>query len=110
MKIDIEKANGWTVLHMDGALVAATASGAQSRLLDCLKNGGGSFLLDLERVHAIDSAGLAALVRFYKEIRTRGGTMALCALQNDARAIFHLTRLDTIFTILPDSSGTAKAA
>lgn len=109
MRIEIEKSSGWTVLRLDGDLDAGSAAGIQATFLDAVEKGGTSFLLDLERVNYIDSSGLAALVKLYKEIRTRGGTLALCAVQRDALKIFQLTRLDKIFTIFPDSSA-ARAA
>lgn len=109
MKIDIEKNRGWTVLRLNGALDAASAGAVQGQLLGTLDEGGGSFLLDLENVTSLDSSGLAALVRFYKEIRTRGGTLALCALQRDVLRMFEVTKLNTIFTIFPDSD-VARAA
>ncbi len=109
MRIEIEKSNGWTVFHLDGDLDAGSAGDIQSQFMGALEDGGSSFLLDLERVNYLDSSGLAALVKFYKEIRTRGGALALCAVQRDALKIFQLTRLDKIFTIFPDAN-TAKAA
>jgi anti-sigma B factor antagonist len=109
MTLDIEKTNEWTVLHLDGPLNAHSAGAIQGLLLETLKDGSLSFLLDLEKVTALDSSGLAALVRFYKEIKTRGGTLALCAVQREAMTVFRVTRLDKIFTILPDPSH-ARAA
>jgi anti-sigma B factor antagonist len=109
MTLDVEKANGWTVLHLGGPLNAPSAGAVQGLLLETLEDGSLSFLLDLEKVTALDSSGLAALVRFYKEIRTRGGTLALTAVQREAMTVFRITRLDKIFTILPDP-GHARAA
>jgi len=108
MNVLVEKNSGWTVVRIEGALDQDSAGPVQEKLLATLTDIGGSYLLDLEKVSALDSSGLATLVRFYKEIRTRGGTLALCAVQREAMKVFQLTRLDTIFTILPDN--TAKAA
>lgn len=109
MALEIERGGGWTVLHLSGPLNAHSAGTIQSELLRTLEDGTVSFLLDLEKVTALDSSGLAALVRFYKEIRIRGGTLALCAVQREAMTVFRVTRLDKIFTILPDP-GHARAA
>lgn len=109
MKIEVEAKDGWTVFRLEGDLDAGSAADIQGRFLSELSSGGSSFLLDLEKVNYIDSSGLAALVKFYKEVRTKGGTLALCAVQRDAMKIFQLTRLDKIFTIFPDES-SAQAA
>lgn len=109
MKIDVEAKDGWTVFRLEGDLDSGSAAEIQGRFLGELGTGGSAFLLDLEKVNYIDSSGLAALVKFYKEVRTKGGTLALCAVQRDAMKILQLTRLDKIFTIFPDESA-AKAA
>jgi anti-sigma B factor antagonist len=109
MKIEIETKDGWTVFRLDGDLDSGSAAEMQNRFMKSLDSGQTSFLVDLEKVNYLDSSGLAALVKLYKEIRTRGGSLALCAVQRDAMKIFQLTRLDKIFTIYPDL-GSAKAA
>lgn len=109
MKMEVQNNNGWTVFRLEGDLDAGSAADIQGRFLGELSQGGQSFLLDLEKVNYIDSSGLAALVKFYKEVRTKGGTLALCSVQRDAMKIFQLTRLDKIFTIFPDETA-AKAA
>ena len=110
MNIDIERNGGWTVLRLEGALNAGSASRAQAELLKTLDWGGRSFLLDFGKVTLLDSSGLATLVRFYKELRARGGTLALCAVRPDAMRVFQLTKLDKIFTIFPDDPEFARAA
>lgn len=109
MKMELENNDGWTVFRLEGDLDSGSAAEIQTRFLGELNQGGQSFLLDLEKVSYIDSSGLAALVKFYKEVRTKGGTLALCSVQRDAMKIFQLTRLDKIFTIFPDQTA-AKAA
>jgi anti-sigma B factor antagonist len=109
MNIHMVRKNGWIVFHLEGDLDAGSAAEIQGRFLKSLEEGENSFLLNLEKVDYLDSSGLAALVKFYKEIRARGGTMALCAVQREAMKIFQLTRLDKIFTIYPDAE-SAQAA
>jgi len=109
MKIDIENKEGWTVFHLDGDLDSGSAADMQNRFMKAVDAGGTSFLVNLEKVNYLDSSGLAALVKLYKEVRTRGGSLALCSVQRDAMKIFQLTRLDKIFTIYPDADA-AKAA
>lgn len=109
MNIDIETREGWTVFHLDGDLDSGSAADLQSRYMKSLNSGLTSFLVDLGKVHYVDSSGLAALVKLYKETRTRGGSLGLCAVQKDAMKIFQLTRLDKIFTIYPDTD-SARAA
>jgi anti-sigma B factor antagonist len=108
MNIETEDRKGWTVFHLDGDLDSGSTAEIQAHFMKRLSDGA-SFLLDMEKVNYLDSSGLAALVKFYKEVRARGGSMALCSVQRDALKILQLTRLDKIFTILPNQE-SAKAA
>jgi anti-sigma B factor antagonist len=58
-------------------------------------------VLDASQTQFIDSSGLALLVASYKAMAENGGKLALAALQENAREIFSLTRMDIIFLIYP---------
>jgi anti-sigma B factor antagonist len=109
MRLDLERHDDWTVVHLTGPLDALAAREAQRDLLDLLETAPGPWYLDMEGVDHIDSAGLAALVKFYREVRARGGRMALCGVQREPMRVLHTTRLDRIFSIHP-TSDAAKAA
>lgn len=109
MKLDLERHDDWTVIRLEGSLDTLVARDVQRELLDLLETSPGPWYLDMEGVELIDSAGLAALVKFYREVRTRGGRMALCGVQREPMRVLHTTRLDRIFSIYP-TSDAAKAA
>jgi anti-sigma B factor antagonist len=56
-------------------------------------------VLNLSKVHFIDSTGLAVLVKGMKHCRENEGELVLCELQQPVRIIFELTRLDKMFAI-----------
>ena len=57
-------------------------------------------LVDLSNVDFIDSAGLAALVKYMKDARSMGGDLRLVAPTHpDALRVFELTRFDKVFTM-----------
>jgi anti-sigma B factor antagonist len=56
-------------------------------------------VVNMEGVPFIDSSGLAALVQEMKRARERGGDLHLCTLQQPARIIFELTRIDRAINI-----------
>ena len=71
--------------------------------LDHLIDGGIIYLVvDLEQVPFIDSAGLAALVSALKATHRVGGDVLLSGVQPQARTVFSLTMLDTVFAIHPN--------
>ena len=62
-------------------------------------------ILDLGNVEFLDSSGLGAVVAALKAVR-HGQRLELAALQPTVQRVFHLTRMDTVFTI-HDSVSTA---
>lgn len=58
-------------------------------------------LLDLRHVTYLDSSGMGALVAAMKHARGGGGDLHLCALRDDVRAIFEMTRLVKALTVHP---------
>jgi len=58
-------------------------------------------LLDLSQTSFIGSTFIELLVRAWKRLASRGGTMALCAVQPFCAEVIHVTRLDTLWEIFP---------
>jgi anti-anti-sigma factor len=55
-------------------------------------------LLDLSRTQFIGSRFIELLVRAWKRVRTRGGSMALCGVQPLCAEVLRVARLDTLWT------------
>jgi anti-sigma B factor antagonist len=71
---------------------------------DSLDRGDRKFLLDFAKTAYVDSSGLGALVSISKKVREVGGDLRLAGLNEDLRALFELTKLDTLFTISETAS------
>ena len=67
------------------------------------------FVIDFTNTGYIDSSGLGALVTMSKQVREHGGELRIAGLNDDLRALFELTKLDTLFTI-SDTADQALAA
>ncbi|SCF13019.1 anti-anti-sigma factor [Micromonospora coriariae] len=59
----------------------------------------GHVVVDLSRVHHIDSVGLGLLVRAHREARDRGVTLCLAAPSRFVRTVLHTMRLDRAFPV-----------
>ena len=57
-------------------------------------------VLDLTKVEFIDSSGLGAIVASMKQL-SRNQKLDLAGLTPNVQKVFRLTRMDTIFTLLP---------
>jgi len=55
--------------------------------------------VDLAGLDLIDSSGVAALVKLYKNVRANGGTIAITGARDQPLAIFKLLRMDKVFNL-----------
>ncbi|MBG6065071.1 STAS domain-containing protein [Micromonospora ureilytica] len=101
--------------HLDGTTVIAATGDIDLDTGDNLRTAlrhvaevGGHVVVDLSRVHIIDSTGLGLLVRAHREARERGVTLCLAAPSRFIRTVLHTMRLDGAFPIF-DSRDDALA-
>ncbi|MGH7414081.1 MAG: anti-sigma factor antagonist [Candidatus Rokuibacteriota bacterium] len=99
MDIEVTRSAELTVVVPQGDLDMGAADTMKRTLTDLVDNGGRKLLVDLGLVTYIDSSGLGALVASMKHARAAGGDLRLCALQDDVRAIFEMTRLIKAMTV-----------
>lgn len=59
-------------------------------------------LIDLKEVTFIDSSGLGALVAALKTVRSAGGKLLICSINEQVRMLFELTSMDRVFDVLPN--------
>jgi anti-sigma B factor antagonist len=99
MDIEVTRSAAITVIVPQGDLDMAAADQMKRVLTGLVNDGSVKLLVDLGSVGYIDSSGMGALVATLKHARTAGGDLRLCALQDDVRAIFEMTRLIKAVTI-----------
>jgi len=99
MDIEVTRSADITVVAPGGDLDMAAADQMRRTLTDLVGGGRLKLLVDLGLVAYIDSSGMGALVAAMKHARGAGGDLRLCALQDDVRAIFEMTRLIKALTI-----------
>ncbi len=91
--------NGVVVMAVEGQLLVANRQELKQLLQDALDRGDRRFVLDFTPTAYIDSSGLGALVSVNRKVREAGGELRLAGLNEDLRALFELTKLDTLFVI-----------
>lgn len=94
-----ERQDGVLVVRTEGQLIVGNRQELKDLVAAALAGGERRFVLDFSRTGYIDSSGLGALVTIAKQVREQGGDLRLAALNDDLRALFELTKLDTLFTI-----------
>ncbi len=104
MDIEVTDSAGITLVTPRGDLDMAAADQMKRALIKLVDDGKRKVLVDLAQVGYVDSSGMGALVASLKHARTVGGELRLCALQDDVRAIFEMTRLNKAVIIHPSRS------
>lgn len=101
MDIDVTQSSGVAVVAPHGDLDMATVDEVKRTLAGLIDGGQSRVIMDLGEVGYIDSSGMGAMVAAMKRARAAGGDVRLCALQDDVRGIFELTRLVRAMSIHP---------
>lgn len=96
-------AAGVAVIEIDGQLIVGNRQELKTLVQEGLDRGERKFLIDCGRTGYIDSSGLGALVTLSKKVREVNGDLRMAGLNEDLRALFELTKLDTLFHISPNA-------
>lgn len=99
MDIDVKEVGKVTVVAPRGDVDMAVADDVRVRLTELVDRGRARLVLDLAAVMYIDSSGLGALVAAMKHARAAGGDIKVCALENDVRSLFEMTRLNKVLAV-----------
>jgi len=86
------------ILVLTGRLDITTAWQFKLRLDECT-NKSRRIFVNLEGVHFIDSSGLTSLVAGMRNVDKLKGTFRICNIHPDAKLVFEVTMMDTVFEI-----------
>jgi anti-sigma B factor antagonist len=90
-KVAIVDASGEIDLHQSTVL--------QKKLLAVLDKKPDRMIINLANVSYMDSSGVASLVKLLSRTRKNGISLGLAAPTKKVKAIFEITRLDSVFNI-----------
>ncbi len=107
--MEIEESGDVVIVRLEDDLDAATALDVRATLMDLVAAGRVRFVIDLDRVDFVDSAGVATLVALYKRVRLSGGDVKLAAMRHRVQRILELVRLQRLFTFHSDSASAVAA-
>lgn len=98
---------GQRIAVAESRLDAAVATAFKDAMRRAMQRGEGPVTLDLGQVLFMDSSGLGAVIAVLKAMPP-GRALRLCGLTPHVVRVFHLTRMDSVFTIL-DAAPAGKA-
>ena len=97
------------VITLKGALTAASSDQLKEVFHQLVAAGIRMMVLDLGKVHFIDSSGLTALISGLKTLGGDNTCLKLAALQPQAQLLLKLTMFDKIFETFPDVDAALQA-
>lgn len=92
---------------VENRIDAACAIQFKDEMRNLTENGPERVVLDLGAVEFLDSSGLGAVVAALKAMRT-GQKLELSSLNPTVERVFHLTRMDSVFTIHTNTEVAVK--
>ncbi len=94
--------------RIDHTSVEAFQNGLLPRLEDCREDGI-AIVLDLSGVEYMSSVGLRVLMLAAKQCKGQNGQIAVAALGEQMREIFHISRFDMVFPVYEDRAEAITA-
>lgn len=68
-----------------------------------------NLILDFSNVKFLSSSVLGLLIRISKKVYETAGQLCLCRIDQKIDEIFKITRLDQVFTIMPDKESAIES-
>jgi anti-sigma B factor antagonist len=87
------------VLAPTGRLDITTAWQFRLKLQECISKQSPHVVINLSQVNFIDSSGLTSLLAGMREADRVRGSFRICNIHPDARLVFEVTMMDTVFEI-----------
>lgn len=98
-----------TVLELDGRLtLGETTALFKESVQDLLRSGRRRLVVDYSNIAFVDSAGNDAIVKAYVASRNSGGDIVIVGLKGRVKDVFQITKLSSVFVILPDVGDALK--
>jgi anti-sigma B factor antagonist len=98
------------VFNPTGRLDITTAWQFRTKLQDCISKQTNHIIVNLGQVNFIDSSGLTSLVAGMRDADKARGSFKLCNVHPEAKLVFEVTMMDSVFEIFEseeEALGTA---
>jgi anti-sigma B factor antagonist len=109
MELHTSRQGTFTVIKVRGRLDTLSGPEFEKKLSECMDQGELTFIVDMEGLEYISSAGLRSILLVAKKLKSRKGSMAFCSLTPMVAKVFSLSNFTSIFA-LHDSLEAALAS
>lgn len=108
MPLLVRREDDAVVVEVVDRFDVVTAPEIKTELTNLVTEGARKIVVSLARVSFIDSSGLGALVSVHKDLKARGGTLAIAEPTRQADLVLTITRLSTVLPVFPDVDAALK--
>ena len=103
--------DGATVLVLADHRLDSSNVGAFNEELECAAGAvSRAVVVDMQGLDYISSAGLRAIMQAVRKVQQQGGSLSLCSLSSDVRAVFETSGFDQLVAIHPTRAEAIAAA
>lgn len=99
MQIETSKIDQTVVLDIKGRMDVIAALEYEKAVAECLQRGDRTFVVNLNALDYISSAGLRSLLTTTKKIKERKGTANYCNVKGVVKEVFTMSGFDSILPI-----------
>ena len=100
---------GITIFKLEGEIIDKNQTAGLMEEIDTLiSSGKKNIVLELAGIRYMNSSGINVLVNILTKARNAGGDVTVCNLSAKVKELLVVTKLDTIFRILPSVDDAVK--
>lgn len=99
MQIETSKIDQTIILTIKGRMDVIAAMEYEKSIAECLQRGDRKFVVDLNALDYISSAGLRSLLTTSKKIKEAKGVANFCNVKGVVREVFTISGFDSILPI-----------
>jgi anti-sigma B factor antagonist len=99
LDVTVRNQDGTAVVAVAGEIDVYTSPLLQERLVEVLRDGSSSIVLDLSAVTFLDSTGLGVLITGLKRCRSAEGDLVLVTSQPNVLKVLEITGLNDVFQV-----------
>jgi anti-sigma B factor antagonist len=99
LDITVRQVDGTAVVAVAGEIDVYTSPHLQEQLVQVLRDGKSSIVLDLSEVTFLDSTGLGVLITGLKRCRSADGDLVLVTAQPNVLKVLEITGLNDVFKV-----------
>jgi len=104
MEIKTRETNGVSILDFTGNLDTNNSLAAESEVNRLIEAGSNKILFNFKELNFIASSGLRILLATAKKLKTSGGKMMVCNLNDTVQEVFDISGFASILSLASDEN------